>query len=528
MKSEYGSSLLASALAGLSMLSLATAGPAERTQGRSTGDRLNAGAQADRGPLALGSELPAPPPPPANQITLRFRGAPINLVLDYLSDAAGFIINQQAEVTGAIDMWSSTPVSRDEAADLLNTALKKSGCAVIRHGRILTVVRLDAAKTADLDVIVGSDPAKVDRSDEVVTQIIPVRHANVTQLLNNLQVLLPASASLSANESANTLILVAAKADIRRMLKIISALDAAIASVSSIKVIPLRYADAKQLAAIIQQLFASQDSGQSGGGNRRGQMFNMPFGPPGMGGPLGGASNTGSSNTGANAAGAKVVAVADDTSNSLVVSAPADLMAIVTNMVEQIDQPVADVTELRLFHLRNADPTELADQLSRLFPDDSAKTSSQNQAMFRFGGPPGFGGNSSQDQTSQTSRTKKRGQLTAVADARTSTLLVSAASTLMPQIAKMIEQLDSSSARKQIVQVFELRNADPSDVNQVLQDLFNRNNTMRNTSASSQNSQLGNNNALDSRQTQQQNQNSRGSAFGNSARSGGAGGSGGF
>ena len=101
----------------------------------------------------------------------------------------------------------------------------------------------------------------------MVTQIIPVKYASVSQLVPNLELLLPTTATLSANESANSLILVATKTDIKRMLKIINALDTSIASVSSIRVIPLKYADAKDTATLITSLFASQ--GGSQGGNRR-------------------------------------------------------------------------------------------------------------------------------------------------------------------------------------------------------------------------------------------------------------------
>ena len=120
------------------------------------------------------------------------------------------------------------------------------------------MLKLDTAKTADLEIVEGNDPNAVQKSEELVTQIIPVRHANVTQLLSNLQLLLPTTAALTANASANSLVLVASKTDVRRMLKIISALDSAIAHVSTIKVLPLRYGDAKQLASALQQLFAPQ------------------------------------------------------------------------------------------------------------------------------------------------------------------------------------------------------------------------------------------------------------------------------
>ena len=405
MNNGHGFGLLAAALTGFSGMN--AVGLPQGDEAPKTVSNAVAGAQdrQEQKRALSASDAALAASPATNQLRLNFRGAPLNLVLDYLSDAAGFVINKQTEVSGSIDAWSAVPVSREEAVDLLNAALRKSGCAAIRRGRILTIVRLDTAKTADLDVVVGNDAGGVERSDEVVTQVIPVRHANASQLLNNLQVLLPGDASLSANESANTLILVASKTDIKRMLKIISALDGAIASVSSIKVIPLRYADAKQLATVVQQLFAPQASGQ-GGGMNRGQRFNFPgggFGPPGMGGSFGGAPNGSDSSSGGNAAGARVVAVADDTSNSLVVSAPADLMTIVTDMAQKIDQPVADITELRVFHLGNADPTELADQLSQLFPDTSRSGSDQNQGGFRFGGgpfgPPGFAAAAGQNQS---------------------------------------------------------------------------------------------------------------------------------
>src|SRR5437867_1162686 len=70
-------------------------------------------------------------------LRLNFRGAPLNLVLDYLSDAAGFVINKEADVRGTVDVWSKEPLSKDEAVDLLNSVLKKNGCAVTRNGRIL-------------------------------------------------------------------------------------------------------------------------------------------------------------------------------------------------------------------------------------------------------------------------------------------------------------------------------------------------------------------------------------------------------
>jgi hypothetical protein len=58
-----------------------------------------------------------------------------------------------------------------------------------------------------------------------------------------------------------------------------------------------------------------------------------------------------------------------------------------------------------------------------------------------------------------------------------------ASKTLMPQIADMITELDSDKGRKEVVGFYDLQNADPQDVYNNLQDLFNRVN-VRPTSSS--------------------------------------------
>ena len=482
-----------------------------------------------------------------NGIRLNFRGAPLSLVLDTLSDAAGFIINKETDVRGTVDVWSKQPLTKDEAVEVLNSVLKKNGCAVIRNGRILTIVAQDTAKTRDLPVDVGNNPEDVEKSDEVVTQIIPVRYASVTQLVPNLELLLPTTATLSANESANTLILVATKTDIKRMLKIVDALDTSIASVSSIRVIPLKYADAKDTATLITSLFSSQGGSQGGsGGGGRGNLFSMitggggfgggPFGGGGFGGggfggrggSTGGARG-GTSGGGGGAAGAKVVAVGDDRSNALVVSAPADLMATIEKMVKEIDAEVTDVTELRVFRLVNADASEIADQLAQLFPDPTTSNSGSQNPMTPFsffrGGFGGRGGTTS-TAANTSDRMKKMGRVLAVPDPRTSSVIVMASKTLMPQIADMITELDSDKGRKEVVGFFDVQNADIQDVNNNLQDLFQRNNVRPQNN--NVNPMIGNNNPLYQRErNNQQSTTTTTSGFGGSSVGGGGLGGGG-
>jgi type II secretory pathway component GspD/PulD (secretin) len=466
---------------------------------------------------------PAPVPSPNDGekgLRMNFRGVPLEMVLDYLSDAAGFIIVMETEVKGRVDAWSNAPLGKQDAVDLLNTVLAKNGYAAIRNGRTLRIISREDARTKDIPVQSGNDPDEISRSEEMVTQVIPVRHANAAQLIQNLQPLLPAYArdSFSANESGNSLLLTATKTDVRRIVEIVKALDDSISATAGLKVFALKFADAKALATAIKELFTPQQQ-QGQGGGRGG--FNQIFGG---GGPFGGQGGGGRGNRNtAAAASVKVNAVADEESNSLIVSAPEDVMPSIERLVAELDVASTDVTELRVFRLFNADPLEMADLFIELFPDETTTRNSQNQGGFQFGGfrgGPFGGGNNRNNQAAASERMKKKGRVSAVADQRTSSLIVSAASELMPQIEEMIKQLDVP-AKKQKVFVYSLENADVQQVEQILRDMFDRSGTSANRNSQNQN------NALQNRSQMNQQGSTTSGGVGNNQGLGGFGGQGG-
>ena len=458
-----------------------------------------------------------------DELRLNFRGAPLEMVLDYLSRAAGFTIVLETEVKGKVDVWNNRPLTRDEAVAVLDSALNRNGYAAVRNGRTLTIMARDEAKKRNIPVMPGSNAEAIPKTDEMVTQIIPVRYANVSQLVKDLEPLKPAYATLTANDSANALVLTDTRANVRRMVEIVNALDTSVSSVSTVRVFPLKYADAKDLATAVKELFQAPTTNQQQGNNPR-QFFR------GFGGAGGGGQGGGQGGGGDNATAQRVVphvsAVADDRSNSLVVSAPEEYIPTIEQLVREIDVSVSDVTELRVFHLANADPVETAALFAQLFPDDS-KTADQNQAAIRVRG--GFGGffnpgNAATTQTPTSDRMKKKGQVIACPDQRTSSIIISAAGDLMPQIAAMIEQLDGNSSRKQSVYVIPLENAEVTDVLPVLKDMFNKDTTTQRNNSSTQNGQ---NDALTSRTTRN-NQGTTTSSMGRSTGVGGGGGAGGF
>jgi len=195
-------------------------------------------------------------------------------------------------------------------------------------------------------------------------------------------------------------------------------------------------------------------------------------------------------------------------------------MANIEQLIKSLDVDIDDETQIRLFRLRFADPQETADLLTQLFPDPTLTSGAGGSyqprygsgagggysryggggGSSRYGGGPGGGfgarpasyGAGSGANTSD--HMKRKGQVISVPDQRTASLIVSADKTLMVQIADMIKQLDSDPSKKQKVFVYSLENADVSDVEPVLQDLF-----QTSSRSTGQNNNNYNNNVLNTR-----------------------------
>ncbi len=446
-------------------------------------------------------------------LRMNFRNVPLEMVLDYMSEAAGFSIIAETDISGEVSVWNNRPLNKEEAVSLLDSILNEKGYAAIRVGNTLKIVSSSSAKTENLPVRTGNDPAEIPQTDRMVTQIIPVRYTGAVDLIENLEPLLPDNASMTANESSNAVVLTGTENNIRRVAEIIRALDTSISGISQLKVFPLKYSDATELAEVVKNLFeAPQQSSRGRSSSGRSIFSSFRFGGRGGGDDRGRGDRGGSSNSGdseALQAASRVVAVADERTNSLVVSAPDEYMPTIIQLVTEIDKNVDDITELQVFPLQYADAFEMSEILKDLF-DDSSQEQTSSRGGFRFGrGPFGGGGDRGGSRGSggneESSRVQAMTRVTAVPDPRTNSVIVSAASNLMSQIERMITQLDSDSSKKQKVYVYSLDNADVDNVATILRGMFESQSTTLNNRNNANRSGQNNNNPLNNRSVNQQN-----------------------
>jgi len=323
-----------------------------------------------------------------NGLRLNFRGASLDQVLNYLSEAAGFIIVLDAQPRGRIDVFSNSPVSREEAVNLLNQALKKNGFAAIRNGRTLTIVPRDEAKIHDIPVYVGADPEGIPRTDDIVTQIIPVRFVEVAQLVKDLQPLVSTQTTMTANESGNEIVITDTQANIHKVAEIVKAIDAGAEDVTVVRVFKLNYADPTEMSDLLVNLFP--DDTRSGGSSSPVQFggfgggFRRFFG--GGGPPGGGAANASSNNQNQRIKKrARVIAVADARTASVVVSCAKDLMEQIEGVVSELDSNPARKKTVKVFKFNNADPQQAMQVMQDIFQatgtQNSRNSASQNSAL---------------------------------------------------------------------------------------------------------------------------------------------------
>jgi general secretion pathway protein D len=213
----------------------------------------------------------------------------------------------------------------------------------------------------------------------------------------------------TADVATNSVIVVAAKANMGQVSDLIKILDDPQASALESKILPLQYADATLTADVINQVIAG--SGVGGRGGRAGASFQQRvmgggggFGGGGFGG-FGGGGFGGQGGRGGAAGGDPFATVVAETrTNSLVVSATKEKMESIEKLAKQLDVPVKAESTTFVVQLKNAQAADLADTLTQAFGQ------MQGGNNGGFGNLFGFGGNNQNNRNTQrgTSRNQTR------------------------------------------------------------------------------------------------------------------------
>jgi Ca-activated chloride channel family protein len=393
------------------------------------------------------------------KLSLNFQDASLDTVLKYLSDKTGLTVTAAGvPLDERVTVIARQPISVDAAVSLINSALLDKDVAATRTGKSLTISTVAKARQKTLPVVhVTKDSDVPLDSDEIMTFVMPVRYVDAQVMSNVLMPMLPEYATLEANRDGNALIITDSASNVRRVMKILQALDTRSDKVDEIKMWRLTNAQASTTSQLINNVF--QKGGPAAGAVAAGKM-NMMFG--GRGGMAGGMGGRGASAAPGASSDANIAATAaaDDRTNSVIVKGPPEVLAVIDGMMSELDRRTTEIADVRVKQLRYADPLNTAQAINQLFGQTTQGTG--RNGMQQMG--PGGGG----QQASMSSALS----ITAVADSRTNTVVVTGPKNLLDVVINVVESLDQQIPNIADVQTFHLQYADAANTATLVNGVF--------------------------------------------------------
>ncbi|MBV7538594.1 type II secretion system secretin GspD [Duganella sp. sic0402] len=270
----------------------------------------------------------------ADDAALNFVGADIESVIKAVGHYTNITFVIDPRVKGTLTVVSEKPVTKSQAFSLLTSALRLQGFAVVSGDGFAKVVPEADAKLQASPTQVGASQASA-KGDQIVSQIFHLNYESANNVVAVLRPLISPNNTINANPGNNSVVVTDYADNVKRLAKIVAALDAP--AVADLDVIPVRYAIASDLAAMINKLM---DSG-------------------------GGAADAG-----------KVSVLADPRTNSLILRAPSAARSnLAKSLIAKLDQPTQELGNVHVVYLKNAEATKLAQTLRSVVSGESSQQS---------------------------------------------------------------------------------------------------------------------------------------------------------
>lgn len=321
---------------------------------------------------APSKETPGPSQPsrPAawDRITINFENADLRTVIKFISELTGknFVVDDK--VKGTVTIISPTEITVDEAYHVFLSVLEMKGFTVVEAGKVLKVVRSAEARYRDIEIFRGDQVTRVGREDRIITQLIPLRHANANDLKAILTPMVSRDSQIVAYPPTNTLIVTDYASNIRRLQALITEMDVE-STDERITVHPLKYASAQLLAT---ELLALMDRGAARGAQpsritttRPSQPVSIPPARPLPSTPKAQAHTVAEVEEPATLSASKLVP--DERTNSLIIIASEANTRKILDLVEKLDVPLPPGRKkIHVYHLENAKAEEILQVLDQL------------------------------------------------------------------------------------------------------------------------------------------------------------------
>ncbi|MDD2729915.1 type II secretion system secretin GspD [Malikia sp.] len=383
---------------------------------------------------AAWSQASGPAPRAGEPVTLNFANAEVEAVARTMATLTGRNLVVDPRVKGTLNLSTDRPVSPAAAFEQFTAALRLQGFALVESQGLYKIMPEAEAKLQSPTVVTANSVAS---GGQIVTQIFRLNHESANSLVAVLRPLISPNNTINVTPGSNALVITDYADNLRRIGRIISALDTATAS--DVEVIPLKHALANDLAPLVQKLI----DGSMGIPGAAGQGLDSSF---------------------------KTVLLPEPRSNALVLRAanPARV-ALVRALVDKLDRPNAVGTQgnIHVVYLKNADATQLATTLRAALAADSvaqgtAGSATTGGATMTAAARPVASANTGMTGASAPlsgpAQPSVGGQIQA--DPATNALIITAPEPQVRQLRAVIDQLDMRRAQVYVESLIAEVNAD--------------------------------------------------------------------
>ena len=346
--------------------------------------------------LSSAGPLPVKPQEGAT-ITPNYKEADLSQIIQAVAEVTGknFIVDPR--VNAKVTMLSATPMSPAAFYEAFLAVLQVYGYVAVPAGKVIKIVpNTDARQLPANDL-----PKDVSStSDEIVTQIISLKNISASQLVPVLRPLIPQYGHLAAFSGGNMLIIADRASNVSRIVRIVERMDES--GDEPYDLVELHNASASELVRVVNQL----NQGAAAGGE----------------------------------AGAGVKVVADERTNTVLISGEKSLRLKIKALIISLDTPKkggAGDTEVR--YLRYADAEKLAEKLK-----------GQATATAKAQGGPGSTSSAAQPGVGGGGQSNLDASVTLWADVPTNALVITAPPKIMKSLMAVIDKLDIRRAQVEV------------------------------------------------------------------------------
>jgi len=358
----------------------------------------------------------------STKINLDYNDVELGDIIKYISDITDTNFIVPANLKGKkITIISPRKITPSEALSAFFTVLTMNNYSVVKSGKYYKIVPI---RDANKPSFIYFQSQRVPNVDYLVTKVYNLKYAKLRDVENLINKMKSRDGNISSYEPTSMLIYTDSGRRINNIFKIIKQIDVPIDTMDKVWLVPIYYADARELSQKIEEIFDLKKNRNRNASKVR---------------PIPSKSKSKKSKTSSIKSNSDDVelnidkVLYDERTNQLIIKSDEASKIKLMDLIRKLDIPLEDDSTIHVYYLKNAKADEIASTINSLSSSSSRSSSKRRKTKAKVGSLGGV---------------MFQGEVKVTADKPTNTLVVVASAKDYNALRKVIGLLDLK--RKQV------------------------------------------------------------------------------